>query len=130
MNVRFALQEIPEDQWPATKLSRVLFRVAIVGGCYLAQCYEEPGDIVRLTVCSTNATSFMGHLRFVDGIPWDHLQEIKRVLGYGEREAFEVYPPDDQVVDRANMRHLWILPDEIALPFSWRRPSQGDGDAE
>ena len=33
--------------------------------------------------------------------------------------AVEVFPADDQVVNVANMRHLWVLPEP--LPFAWEK---------
>jgi hypothetical protein len=33
-------------------------------------------------------------------------------------DAVEVYPPAGDVVNVANMRHLWVLRDR--LPFAWR----------
>jgi len=119
VNVEMSLLEVPRDQWPDTEgMTLEPSRVAIIGGAYLVQVYEEADSITRLTVCSTNATSRMGQIRFADGIPWDHLQEVKRVMGYGGLDAVEVYPPGDDLVNRANMRHLWVLP--YRLPFVWR----------
>jgi hypothetical protein len=49
--------------------------------------------------------------------PWAHLQRIKDELLGAERVAVEVFPPRSQLVDDANCRHLWVLPDGFALPF-------------
>ncbi|EOG1815585.1 hypothetical protein ACK3RA_000943 [Enterobacter hormaechei] len=49
----------------------------------------------------------------------DALQEIKSAVGYGDRDAVEIYPRDSDVVNVANMRHLWITPEPIA--FAWRK---------
>lgn len=51
--------------------------------------------------------------RYVDGITWDEIMEIKRGIGFGEQNAVEFYPPDSEVVNIANVRHIWILPHEI-----------------
>ncbi len=50
---------------------------------------------------------------------WTDLQRIKReVLADGaDRLGVEVYPPEDAVVDQANMYHLWVFPLGYALPF-------------
>lgn len=74
-----------------------------------------PDGVFRLSVNRTHVDP--GSLRWVDGITWDDLQRLKREAGYGDREAVEIYPPDGCVVDVANIRHLWILPDR--MPFSW-----------
>lgn len=40
---------------------------------------------------------------------WPEMQRIKDELaGYGAT-AVEVYPPHDQIVDEADMYHLWVL---------------------
>lgn len=48
-----------------------------------------------------------------DGISWDELQELKRQAGFGDRWAVEVYPADESVVNVANMRHLWLMPEPL-----------------
>lgn len=50
-------------------------------------------------------------------IPWSHLQRLKDELCGPERVAVEVFPPVSQLVDDANCRHLWVLPDGFQLPF-------------
>lgn len=45
--------------------------------------------------------------------------DIKRQLGYGDFDAVEVYPKDNDVVNVANIRHLFILNEP--LPFIWRK---------
>lgn len=107
-----SLSEVPRDQWPASPpagLQRVWH-----SRDYLVQQYgEECG--VRLSVCRTS----MEGSRWVDGLTWDELQAIKQAVGYGQLWAAECYPPDEAVVNVANMRHLWILPGPPA--FGWNR---------
>lgn len=61
------------------------------------------------------------HLRFYhhDGNPsplsWEELQEGKRDLGFGDCLAVEIYPPDAEVVNEANIRHLWVLPPGVPV---------------
>ena len=50
--------------------------------------------------------------RYHDGITWDEIMEIKRACGFGEQNAIEFFPPDSEVVNIANVRHIWILPSE------------------
>ena len=45
-----------------------------------------------------------------DGIPWDHLQQLKDHALGAETWAVEVYPPAERVVNEINMRHLWEVP--------------------
>ena len=108
------LQEIPRDQWPANAPPSIIrvFR----SRDYLVQEYREPNPLVisRLSICRT---SISGN-RWKDGITWDELQRIKNEVGYGDADAVEIYPADDDVVNVANMRHLWVL--DSRIPFAWR----------
>lgn len=53
-----------------------------------------------------------------DGITWDELMAVKRQIGFGDRDALEVYPRDSDVVFVANIRWLWIP--EHPPEFIWR----------
>lgn len=46
---------------------------------------------------------------------WPEMQRIKDELAGPEATAIEVYPPRDQVVDEADMFHIWVL--RGRLPF-------------
>lgn len=66
------------------------------------------------------------HLRVLrvdgrDGISWDDLQRIKNEIVGADRLAVEVYPPEAELVNEVNMRHLWVLPEGMALPFGLYR---------
>lgn len=92
---------------------------------FLAQLFVEgdDGEHLRLTInrAYINATG-----AWSDGITWDELMAVKAGCGYGDRWAIEVYPPDDGVVNVANMRHLWLV--DEPPPFAWT-PPRGDDDA-
>lgn len=109
------LQEIPRAQWPANAPPTIMrvFR----SRDFLVQEYAHPSAhvIARLSVCRT---SISGN-RWKDGITWDDLQRIKNECGYGDVDAVEIYPADDDVVNVANMRHLWVL--DSRIPFAWRK---------
>lgn len=83
---------------------------------FLLQVFSEPNGIERLSICRT---SHNGE-RWQENISWDELQRLKSECGRGGKDAVEVYPPDDDVVNVANMRHIWILNER--LPFVWRKP--------
>ena len=108
------LQLIPRDQWPANAPPSIIrvFR----SRDFLVQEYEPLSAyvIARLSVCRTSISGS----RWKDGITWDELQRIKNECGYGNTDAIEIYPSDDDVVNVANMRHLWVLNSRI--PFAWR----------
>lgn len=46
-------------------------------------------------------------------ITWDDLQRLKREIGRGEMYAVEVYPRDADLVNVANMRHLWLFDEPL-----------------
>lgn len=50
---------------------------------------------------------------------WPEAQRIKNELAGAEATAVEVYPPENEVIDQADMYHLWVLPGR--LPFSLAR---------
>ena len=54
-----------------------------------------------------------------DGISWDELQQIKAQCGRGDRCAVELYPPDEMVVNVANLRHLFVYPPCERPAFVW-----------
>lgn len=81
---------------------------------FLVQVF--PGRITRLSVCRTELLP-NGHWR--DGITWDELQSVKAGCGFGDCDAVEVYPKTTDVVNVANMRHLWLVPQEYT-DFFWR----------
>lgn len=77
--------------------------------------YAEPNDIERLSICRA---AIAGD-RWQDGISWDDLMELKRQCGRGDKCAVEIFPQDSEIVNVANMRHLWVLP--YSPPFMWKK---------
>ena len=49
---------------------------------------------------------------------WRDLQRIKNDLTSPESVAVEVYPAASELVDSANMYHLWVFEEGFKLPFS------------
>jgi len=47
---------------------------------------------------------------------WTEMQRIKTEIAGAGATAIEVYPPEDEVVDGADMFHIWVVPGP--LPFS------------
>lgn len=108
------LVQIPRDQWPSdTAPGRLeVWR----SRDYLVQVFAEPPPcLVRLSI---NRTVIAGQ-RWVDGISWDDLQRLKAECGYGGHDAVEVFPHALDVINVANMRHLWVMGEP--LTFAWRR---------
>lgn len=52
---------------------------------------------------------------------WADLQRIKDELAGTARVAVEVFPPANELVDQANMFHLWVMPEGHLLPFGLHR---------
>jgi hypothetical protein len=112
-----AFVEIEKSFWPSRddgKKPNKMFR----NKDFLVQVYRECPKYTRLTV---NRTLLVDHGRWLDGITWDELQDIKSKIGYGHLDAVEVYPKDVDIVNVANMRHLVVLPKDHNLPFVWRK---------
>ena len=98
------LQRIPSHQWPPGQNNPSRVEVWI-SRYFLAQIFEE-GDNLRVSV---NRTMPDHTGQWLEGITWEELQSVKAQLGLGHKYAIEIYPPDEKVVNVANMRHLWVL---------------------
>lgn len=109
-----AMTEIPPEEWPDGVRDVKLFK-AWRSNRYLAQAFREKDGIIRLSV---NKTVLLPNNDWDDGLSWDELQLIKRQCGYGHLMAVEIYPKDIDIVNVANMRHLWIVPE--GLSFGWK----------
>lgn len=82
---------------------------------FLVQLYDDDGH-PRLSVNRTRLAP--NRQDWADGITWDELQQIKTDVGYAELWAIEIYPPDNQTINDANLRHLWLLEEPPAQ--GWR----------
>lgn len=109
------LTRLPREQWPNAGRGPERLAEVWISRNYLVQIFNEPGDIARLSI---NRSKTNGQ-RWEDGLTWDELQAIKAEVGFARQCAVEVYPPDDDVVNVANMRHLWVLPEPPA--FMWEK---------
>jgi hypothetical protein len=68
----------------------------------------EWGQVIHACIRNTNSTD----------ISWAEKQRIKNELFGKESTAIEVFPDESELVDEANMYHIWILP--MKLPFGLR----------
>jgi len=82
---------------------------------FLAAIYFEGNDAVRLSV---NRTELQNDGNWKGDITWDELMEVKRGIGMGDGWMVEIFPPDSEVVNVANMRHLWITGQPA---FAWTK---------
>lgn len=105
--------EIPSWAWPDNPQSN---RIKVFRSReFLIQVFQEEQGIIRLSV---NRTLVGSDGRWRADISWDELQWLKAKCGYADSDAVEIFPRDSNIVDVANMRHLWVMPGE--LPFGWK----------
>lgn len=112
------MTSVPESKWPEA-IAGMTTKVLAVwrSNRYLAVFYQEPGQIVRrLSICRA---SIGPDGRWAEGLTWDELQQIKNECGFYDSDAVEIYPAARDVVNVANMRHLWILWEPCE--FAWRK---------
>lgn len=107
------LVEVPREQWPPNPQPNLIR--ALRSSEFLVQVFQEDGCL-RLSVNRTEIDGRTGRWR--EDITWDDLQRLKAEAGYGERWASEVFPADAEVVNVANMRHLFIL--EAPPAYAWK----------
>lgn len=109
------LVSLPREEWPPGRYSDLI--EAWRSRDYLVQVFQEEAAnvLVRLSVNCTSLTKDGG---WQQNIPWEDMQRLKHEAGYGMFDAVEVYPCDLDVVNVANMSHLWVMREQ--LNFSWR----------
>ena len=93
----------PRSEWPIQ--DNPDRKKVWVNNQYLVQEFKE-GRNTRLSI---NRTQLQPDGHWKQEISWDDIQSIKNQLGYGNRYAIEIYPREQDVVNVANMRHLWVL---------------------
>jgi hypothetical protein len=81
---------------------------------YVQLYLEKSGARLSVNRC---AITNDGHWK--DDITWDELMKIKGQAGFGDWWAIEIFPPANEVVNVANMRHLWLLKE--APTQAWRK---------
>lgn len=109
-----SLRRLPDEEWRSKKKVPKKLAEVWISKDYLVQVFNEDKGIARLSICRT--TVFPDG-NWIDGLSWEDLQDIKRQVGRGDQCAVEVFPCEEDVVNVANMRHLWIFPK--GLVFGW-----------
>ena len=108
------LKQVPPESWPAHRPEGL--KEVWQSRDFLVQIYQDYAQ-ERMSVCRTTVDPRTD--RWNDGIAWDDLQNLKRQCGRGKVWAVEIYPADGHLVNEANMRHLWLLPE--APEFAWKK---------
>jgi hypothetical protein len=106
------LTPVPRKEWPPIT-STIVPDETWRSRDYLVQVFRPDGQPVRLSICSTVLANDGS---WKDGLTWDELQAVKYAVGFGSAWAVEIYPPELEVVNVANFRHLWIVPKP---DFAW-----------
>ncbi|MFH1984822.1 MAG: hypothetical protein ABIL58_23520 [Pseudomonadota bacterium] len=109
------LAPVPPEEWEDIQLSGSPRFAVWRSREFLVQAFGESGGVIRLSV---NRTRILTDGQWDDQISWDDLQALKYQAGYGNCMAVEIYPEDRHLVNVANMRHLWVLPEPLG--FGWR----------
>jgi hypothetical protein len=115
------LAEVPREQWPPRRSPASEYPLAVWRSRhYLAVVYPAPIYMagprgIQTRRLSVNRVTLRGDGRWDENIPWDDLQRCKRETGHGDWYGLEVYPRDRDIVNDANMRHLWLLAEPLEI---------------
>ncbi len=109
------LKSVPSELWPKY---HVMLRPLELWRSreFLVQIFKPVNGGERMTV---NRTEIDETGAWKQNISWDDLMKLKTQCGRHDRWAVEIYPPDEKIVNVANMRHVWLV--EEAPSFAWKR---------
>lgn len=108
------LVEVPPSEWP--DMGRCGLIRVWRSRRLLVQLFDPADGGQRFTVCRTEINP-SGNWK--DDISWDELQEAKNQAGFVDRRAIEIFPPSSELINVANMRHLWLI--QAPPSFAWRK---------
>lgn len=115
------MEPVPVSEWPFFPAIETVPVRVWQSKDYLAVLYEQRADgRRRLTVNSVRRTRSNRPNKdtdWRDGITWDELQRVKNETLGPDVWCVEVYPAQDEVINVANMRHLWPLDEPPATRF-------------
>ena len=113
------LKLVPKTKWKffPEKLERVW-----VSNELLVQLYKESDDLYRMTVSNKEYTLDKGHPIWKDGISWEDLMAVKKEIGMDAWWGLEAYPPEEFMVNVANMRHIFLQRDKPLWAWGAKSP--------
>jgi hypothetical protein len=113
------LLPLPKESWPEDLVGDGR-DAAWLSKDFMVQQFAPKRGWIRLTISRTELGDD-GHWN--DAITWEELMQVKRECGFADRDAVEAFPKDRDVINVANMRHLWVPPihGKDYVPFIWRR---------
>lgn len=106
------LTRVPRDAWPHDEGRRIV--EVWRSRTFLVQVRAPRNGA---TWVSVNRTAVGDDGRWRDGITWDDLQGVKLQIGRGDAWAVELFPPESEVQNVNNIRHLWLLAEPPAYGF-------------
>ncbi|WP_028941771.1 DUF7694 domain-containing protein [Pseudomonas vranovensis] len=108
------LRRVPQEEWPGFRPPDLV--EVWRSRSFLVQVFTEPNGFQRMSICRAahNGSTW------VDQVTWDELMQLKRECGRGGLDAVEVFPADHDIVNVANMRHLFFPPEPLS--FKWSAP--------
>lgn len=111
------LTVVPKENWKPVAWDDQCRISVLRSRHFLVQVVAEKDGAIRLTV---NRTDQDKNGEWIGDITWDELMQVKREAGFGSQMAVEFYPADADVVNVANLRHLFI-PVGGKLPTHWTK---------
>jgi hypothetical protein len=117
MKINF--KEVPKSEW--IKLEDTNPIKVWKSDDYLVQLYKDEDGTERLSInsCWYKLNGFNSPT-WKDNLTWDELQSIKNSIGYENKWLVECYPPIGNVVNIANIRHLFVLDEKPTYAFKKR----------
>lgn len=117
------MKRVPEDQIPRDESVVPRARQPIEvwrSNEFLAQIFAAPDGAERISVIRAHHDG----KNWKQNITWEEMQRIKSECGRGDRDAVEIYPADKDVVNVANLRHIFVLPQPFPLTWRNRLPTE------
>lgn len=115
------MRRVPREHWPLMPAMESIPLDVWLSVDYLAVLYKQRvNGRRRLTVnrVKRGRSKRPGQMTdWRDGITWDELQRIKNECLGADVWCVECYPPESEVVNVNNMRHLWVLDEPPATAF-------------
>ena len=110
------LTPIPESEWPPPKVDCERPVAVWRSREFFVQLVEAaPFQGIEVLRMSVNRCTLGGDGHWKQNIPWDDLQRCKREIGFGDWYGIEIYPRERDLVQVANMRHLWLLAQPLGI---------------
>lgn len=114
-NYTASMVKIPHTDWPGHAHLKMGPVAVFRSSQFLAQVFDELDGARRISI---QRTMIDEEGEWLQGISWDDLMRVKTQCGYPNVWAVEIYPSTDQIVNVANMRHIWLLPHPP--DFAWK----------